>query len=134
MSIPKPLVQLNQSFIVLSCIIAFILNHWLLLIPFIVGVITLITKKNPLIQVGKRFLRKPLKDYKLEDRDQQLFNQWIATFCLGFSLLFFQLGFYTIAYSLSVLVVIAAGLALMGYCIGCTIRYRYKMWKFNRVS
>ncbi|GGM19531.1 hypothetical protein GCM10011351_01680 [Paraliobacillus quinghaiensis] len=131
-TIPKPLVQLNQTFIVLTVVIGLIFAKSLLLIPFIIGVYTVITKKNPIIILGKQILRKPLNTYKEEDKAQQIFNQWIATICLGVALLFFALGIDIIGYIFSVMVVLAAGIALMGYCIGCTVRYRYMMWKYNR--
>ncbi|MBM7691727.1 hypothetical protein JOC77_001134 [Peribacillus deserti] len=132
MGIPKPLVQLNQSFIVLSVLVALVSYKLILLLPFVIGVYTLITKKNPIILIGKRFLKKPLSQYIMEDKDQQLFNQWIATVCLGLSLAFFQLGWNTLAYMFSIMVMLAAGIALLGFCIGCFIRYRYIMWKHKR--
>ncbi|RFU61257.1 DUF4395 domain-containing protein [Peribacillus glennii] len=132
MGIPKPLVQLNQLFIVLSVLTALASNKLILVLPFAIGVYTLITKKNPIISAGKMFLKKPLSHYVMEDKDQQIFNQWIATVCLGLSLAFFQLGWSTIAYVFSVMVLLAAGIALMGFCIGCAIRYRYIMWKHKR--
>ena len=134
MSIPKPLVQSNQAFIVLTVILALVFHKAILLLPFLVGAYTLITKKNPVIQFNKRFLKKPANDYIQEDRDQQLFNQWIATICLGLSLLLFTLGATTAGYVFSIMVLIASGVALMGYCIGCTIRYRYMMWKHNKTK
>ena len=134
MSIPKPLVQSNQAFIVLTVILALVFHKAILLLPFLVGVYTLITKKNPVIQFNKRFLKKPANAYIQEDRDQQLFNQWIATVCLGLSLLFFALGATAAGYVFSIMVLIASGVALMGYCIGCTIRYRYMMWKHNKTK
>ncbi len=84
------------------------------------------------MKVGKQFLRKEASFYRLEDRDQQLFNQWIATSCLGLSLLFFMVNLPVVSAAFSIMVLIAAGVALMGYCIGCTIRYRYMMWKYKR--
>ncbi|WP_112180619.1 MULTISPECIES: DUF4395 domain-containing protein [Paraliobacillus] len=132
MTIPKPLVQLNQSFIVTTVIIALIFVKSLLLLPFIIGVYTLATKQNPIILFGKMFLRKPVTSYQQEDKEQQIFNQWIATICLGVSLLFFTINLNVLGYVFSLMVVLAAGIALMGYCIGCTIRYRYMMWKYNR--
>jgi hypothetical protein len=129
MSIPKPLVQSNQAFIVLSVILALVFHKAILLLPFLVGAYTLITKKNPVIHFNKRFLKKPANQYIQEDRDQQIFNQWIATICLGLSLLFFSLGFTAAGFAFSLMVLVASGVALMGYCIGCTIRYRYMMWK-----
>lgn len=134
MSIPKPLVQSNQAFIVLTVILGLVFHKAILLLPFLVGVYTLITKKNPVIQFNKRFLKKPANEYIQEDRDQQIFNQWIATICLGLSLLLFALGAATAGYVFSIMVLIASGVALMGYCIGCTIRYRYMMWKHNKTK
>src|SRR5690606_34673775 len=131
MTIPKPLVQINQSFIVLSVIAGLLISPAVLLLPFAVGVYTLITKKNPVIMAARPLLKKPVSDYIQEDRDQQLFNQWIATVCLGLALLFFSLGFSAIANFFSLMVMAAAGIALMGYCIGCTIRYRLMMMKHN---
>ena len=134
MTIPKPLVQSNQVFIVVAVITALIFYKAILIIPFAVGVYTLITKTNPVILFSKQFLKKPANEYIQEDKDQQLFNQWIATICLGLSLVFFYFGFQTAGYAFAIMVAIAAGIALMGYCIGCTIRYRYMMWKHNRTK
>ncbi len=134
LGIPKPLVQLNQLFIVSTVILALIFYKGILLLPFIVGIYTLVVKKNPVILFSKRFLRKPLDKYLQEDKNQQLFNQWIATICLGLSVLFFSLKLDTLGYVFSLMVVAAAGIALMGYCIGCTIRYRYMMWKYKRTK
>lgn len=132
MTIPKPLVQINQSFIVLSVIAGLLITPLFLLLPFAVGFYTLATKKNPVINAAKPLLKKPADQYVQEDRDQQMFNQWIATVCLGLSIVFFIAGFTTLGYIFSIMVMAAAGLALMGYCIGCTIRYRLMMFKHNR--
>ncbi len=134
MSIPKPLVQSNQAFIVLSVVLALVFHKAILLLPFLIGAYTLITKKNPIIQFNKRFLKKPANQYIQEDRDQQLFNQWIATVCLGLSLILFALGATFAGYLFSIMVLVASSAALMGYCIGCTIRYRYMMWKHNKTK
>ncbi|WP_249869499.1 DUF4395 domain-containing protein [Oceanobacillus saliphilus] len=129
MSIPKPLVQLNQSFIVTTVVLALVIHPVLLLLPFLNGLYTIITKKNPIILFSRRFLKKPLNQYIQEDRDQQIFNQWIATICIGLSLIFFYLNLTIPAIIFSIMVLAASGIALMGYCIGCTIRYRYMMWR-----
>lgn len=134
MTIPKPLVQANQTFIVVTAVAALVFHSAILLLPFVVGAYTLITKKNPVIQLGRLFLKKPMASYQQEDKDQQLFNQWIATVSLGLSLIFFSLGMPLLGFTFSIMVIIAACVALMGYCIGCTIRYRYMMWKHNRTK
>ncbi|KRD90862.1 hypothetical protein ASE51_09785 [Bacillus sp. Root147] len=132
MSIPKPLVQLNQLFIVITVLIALLAAKWILLLPFFVGVVTLATKRNLVIMAGKKLLKKPASSYQMEDRDQQLFNQWIATICMGVAFISFLMGYTLVGYVFSIMVILAAGVALMGYCIGCTIRYRYMMWKYKR--
>jgi hypothetical protein len=134
MGIPKPLVQANQAFIVITVLLSLLLSNWILLIPFIIGVITLVTKRNIIMVVGRKFLKKPKDKYILEDPDQQIFNQWIATICLGLSLLFFNVGFVALGYVFSIMVLLAAGIAILGFCIGCTIRYRYMMWKHKRIN
>ncbi|MGP4039229.1 DUF4395 domain-containing protein [Gracilibacillus sp. D59] len=134
MSIPKPLVQTNQTFILITVLFGLFIHPIILLLPFVIGVITLITKNNPVIRIGKNFLKKPANAYPLEDKAQQIFNQWIATVCIGLSLLFFTLQINWLAYTFSTMVVIASALALAGYCIGCTIRYRYMMWRHKRGS
>ncbi|WP_332628960.1 DUF4395 domain-containing protein [Halalkalibacter flavus] len=134
MGIPKPLVQANQAFIVITVLLSLLLSKWILLIPFIIGVITLVTKHNIIMIVGRKFLKKPKDKYILEDPDQQIFNQWIATICLGLSLLFFNVGFVALGYVFSIMVLLAAGIAILGFCIGCTIRYRYMMWKHKRIN
>ncbi|WP_226037778.1 DUF4395 domain-containing protein [Aquibacillus saliphilus] len=134
MSIPKPLVQTNQVFIVSFVILALLFHKAILLIPFITGVYTLIIRNNPIILFSKRFLSKPANQYIQEDKEQQMFNQWIATVCLGLAMIAFYFNFILVGYLFSVMVAVAAGMALMGYCIGCTIRYRYMMWKHNRAK
>ncbi|UOQ43909.1 DUF4395 domain-containing protein [Halobacillus salinarum] len=132
MSIPKPLVQLNQAFIVISVLAALFSYKTILVIPFAVGVYTLFTKHNPVIKAGKWFLRKPAHHYVPEDKDQQLFNQWIATISLGLALICFYAGQPLLGYAFALMVTGAAGAALLGFCIGCTIRYRFMMWKYKR--
>ncbi|WP_276208294.1 DUF4395 family protein [Gracilibacillus sp. YIM 98692] len=105
-----------------------------LFIPLIIGLYTILTKNNPIIRVGKHFLRKPTYQYPPEDKAQQLFNQWIATICISLSIVFFTIEISWAGYLFSLMVVLASASALLGYCIGCTIRYRYMMWKHQRTK
>ncbi|WP_058308975.1 DUF4395 domain-containing protein [Gracilibacillus massiliensis] len=132
MSIPKPLVQLNQLFILVTVLSGLLISPYILILPLTIGIITLVTKSNPVILLGKRFLRKPMKSYRQEDKQQQLFNQWIATICVALSILFFSISIHWAAYLFGIMVILASGLALAGYCIGCTIRYRFIMWKHKK--
>ncbi|MCP3763043.1 DUF4395 domain-containing protein [Domibacillus sp. A3M-37] len=132
MGIPKPLVQTNQMFMVLSVLAGLIIHSAILFLPFLIGVYTLVTKKNPIILFSRRFLKKPANQYIQEDKEQQIFNQWIATICLALSLLSFYAGWTAAGYALGIMVIAAAAVALMGFCIGCFIRYQYMMWRHRR--
>lgn len=132
MTIPKPLVQINQWFLVIIIAISLIFFKPLLILPLVIGLITVTTKKNPIILFSKQFLKKPLSSYIQEDRDQQLFNQWISTVCLIISVLSFSLGLNILGYIFGVMVILAAGIALMGFCVGCFIRFQYQQWQYRR--
>ncbi|MDY7222342.1 DUF4395 domain-containing protein [Halalkalibacterium halodurans] len=132
MSIPEPLVQINQLFLVITVILGVIVSPWILWLPFVVGVIALAFRKNLIMITFQPLLKKPVDTYPPEDADQQRFNQWIATICIGIAILTFATGFSILGLIFSIMVVVAAGLALCGFCIGCTIRYRYLMWKHKQ--
>ncbi|HSI67940.1 MAG TPA: DUF4395 family protein [Planococcus sp. (in: firmicutes)] len=134
MTIPKPLVQTNQVFIATAVILALVFHKAILLLPFVIGLYTLLSGKNPVILTGRKFLKKPANQYVQEDKAQQMFNQWIATVSIGFALLFFFFGFTTLGFVFSLMVAAASIVALMGYCIGCTIRYRFMMWNHHRTK
>lgn len=132
-SIPKPLVRWNQTFILTLIILSVVVNIQLLWIPFAMGLITVITKFNPVIAVGKSFLKKPASSYIPEEKAQQIFNQWIATICFGLALAFFYLDWTVASYIAVAMVTIATALALFfDFCLGCTVRYQYQMWKHRR--
>ena len=89
--IPKPLVQTNQVFIIVTVLLGMFVNTNILYIPFVLGLFTVLTKMNPVIIAARPFLRKPADQYHPEDKDQQIFNQWIATIMLGFAILSFTI-------------------------------------------
>lgn len=131
--IPKPLVQTNQVFIIVTVLLGMFINTNILYIPFVLGLFTVLTKMNPVIIAARPFLRKPADQYHPEDKDQQIFNQWIATIMLGLAILSFAMGWTIAAYVFSIMMLIATGLALFfDFCLGCTVRFQYQMWKGRR--
>jgi membrane protein YqaA with SNARE-associated domain len=132
MGIPKPLVQVNQVFLIITVLLSWLVSPWILVLPFVVGVVALGFHYNLVMKLAKPLLKKPLKTYVQEDPQQQRFNQWIATICIGLALVGFMLQFISFMFIMSGMVLMAAALALSGYCIGCTIRYRYMMWKYQK--
>lgn len=132
-SIPRPLVRSNQWFIVISVLVAwFTTVHWILLIPLIAGVLGLFFQFNPVMRFAKLFLRKPMASYIPEDRDQQQFNQWIAVICLLISTVAFALNWQVVGYVFSAMVLLAAFIAICGFCIGCFIRFQWLRYRQRR--
>ena len=92
-TIPKPLVMANQWTIVLSVIIALLTQSaWVLLIPLIANLSSLVTGFHPILMLVKRFLSKPANQYPQEDYVQLRFNQWLAVGFLSVACLSFLLN------------------------------------------
>ncbi|MBB6452314.1 magnesium-transporting ATPase (P-type) [Salirhabdus euzebyi] len=132
MGIPKPLVQTNQLFIFVCVLLSYAFHFTILILPLVIGLITLVTKKNVVILLGSKLLRKPKDEYIQEDKEQQLFNQWIATTLIGLALVAYLIDFFLLGHVFSAMVLFASGIALLGFCIGCFVRYRWILWKYNR--
>ena len=132
-SIPRPLVKTNQSVIVISVVLTWMSGlEWLLLVPFLSGLFGLLFRFNPIMQFAKLFLRKDPKSYIPEDWEQQQFNNKIAVSCLGIGFISFLLGWNTLGYVFTILVAVAAFVAILGFCVGCFIHFHWKQYKYRR--
>ncbi|MEH7076489.1 DUF4395 domain-containing protein [Neobacillus drentensis] len=132
-SIPRPIVKANQAVIVISVLLTWMFNfEWFLLIPFISGLLGLLFGFNPVIKFASLFLRKAPNSYIPEDWDQQQFNQKIAVTCLGIGFLSFYLGWTSLGYVFTILVAVAAFVAILGFCVGCFIHFQWKQYKYRK--
>ncbi|MDF2669656.1 MAG: hypothetical protein K0R67_1962 [Paenibacillus sp.] len=124
-SIPRPLVRVNQWVIVLSVVAAWLSGlYWILAIPLAAGLLGLFTGFNPVIRLARLFLRKPASSYIPEDWNEQQFNQTIAVVCLSVGLVSYIQQWTTTAYIFTALVGTAAFVAILGFCVGCFMRYQ----------
>ena len=139
-SIPKPLVRANQSVIVASVLISWVLSIWsdsfylILLIPLLSGLSGLAFGVNPVFKIARRFLKKPAASYLQEDAADQRFNQILAVSMISASLLSYILDLPVLGYLFSAFVFTAALVALLGFCVGCFIRYQLMMRRTARSS
>ncbi|MFL6560384.1 MAG: DUF4395 family protein [Bacillus sp. (in: firmicutes)] len=44
----------------------------------------------------------------------------------------FSLGWTTLGYVFTILVAVAAFVAILGFCVGCFIHYQWKQYKYRR--
>ncbi|TKC18094.1 DUF4395 domain-containing protein [Robertmurraya kyonggiensis] len=132
-SIPRPLVRLNQWTIVLSVILTWITKQeYILLIPLLAGGAGLIFKFNPIMKVGGFFLRKEPSEYIPEDFDQQQFNQVISVVSLALGFVGYLMGWTVLAIIFTVMVALAAFIAILGFCIGCYIRFQWQQYNYRK--
>ncbi|SES30288.1 DUF4395 domain-containing protein [Psychrobacillus sp. OK032] len=132
-TIPKPLVMANQWTIVLSVIVSLITQSaWILLIPLIANLASLLTGFHPILVIVKRFLSKPTNEYIQEDYAQLRFNQWLAVGFLFVASVSSLLN-WTVLFNLATFMVgLAALIAILGFCIGCFVRFQYQQWNYRR--
>lgn len=132
-TIPQPLVRLNQSMIAISSVTYLITGaSWILIFPILTGFTSLVFDYNPLMKLGKQFLKKPVNEYIQEDKTQQRFNQILALTMLLVAFVSNGLNLFIVSYIFAFMVFIASTVALMGFCIGCFIHYQYHMWKYRK--
>ncbi|MEQ2465045.1 DUF4395 domain-containing protein [Niallia hominis] len=132
-TIPQPLVRTNQWIIFLSVLLSlFMQQYWILLIPLLAGLGGLLFQWNPIMKLASLFLQKPRKEYRQEDWDQQQFNQIIAVVCLAVGSISFFLNWNIAGYIFTIMVGVASIVAILGFCIGCFIRFQWKRYQYNR--
>jgi hypothetical protein len=114
-------------------LVTWITDQYLFLaIPLIAGILGLLFGFNPIMWIAKRFLRKKPSEYTPEDWDQQQFNQTIAVICLTLGLIGYKMHWMVLAYFFTIMVAFAAFLAILGFCIGCYIRYKWLMYRTKK--
>lgn len=132
-TIPKPLVLANQWTIVLSVVLSLITQTaWILLIPLISSLLGLLTGFNPVLAVVKKLLTKPANQYVQEDYAQLQFNQWLAVGFLIIACISYFLKWSIMFNVATIMVGLAALVAILGFCIGCFIRFQYQQWMYRR--
>lgn len=135
LSIPRPLVRTNQWFIVICVVVTWLTGvYWFLALPLVAGLLGLISGVNPVMRLARVFLRKPLTAYTPEDRDEQQFNQVIAVICLALGLIGYIAHWMIVAYVFTIMVGLAAFIAILGFCIGCFIRYQWTQYRHRKSS
>ncbi|TKH43942.1 DUF4395 domain-containing protein [Paenibacillus terrae] len=132
-SIPRPLVRTNQWVIVLSVVFTWITGAYgVLAIPLVAGLLGVLFNFNPVMRVAKLFLKKSPSSYVQEDQGQQRFNQLLAVFFLLVALAGFTFQWSVVAYVFSAMVLVAALVAILGFCVGCFILYQWSQYQYRR--
>lgn len=134
-TIPKRLVQTNQSFLILTVILAIVFQQpALILIAFLLLATAFITKNriNLIFWLGKTLFAKQLHRGEPEDAEVQRFNSLLANIFLGFSSLsFYVFDLPVLGWSLAVMLGVVCSIALSGFCIGCVLYFQFKQMRLR---
>ncbi|HEX8228662.1 MAG TPA: DUF4395 family protein [Chloroflexia bacterium] len=135
--IPQPIVNLNRWTLVLGIVGGLVLQQplfttalFLILVPAV-----LYGQRGSLIfQLGKRVLPGTEKGTPGVDRRLMRFNNSIAVVLLGSAQVAFLFGAAALGWALALMVAVAASVALAGYCVGCTIYYRFRIYRYKLLA
>jgi hypothetical protein len=134
-SIPRPLVRTNQWFIFLSVAATWLTGQaWILLLPLSAGLLGMFFNFNPVMRFAGIFLKKKPSEYIPEDKDQQQFNQLIAISLLALGFFGYTLHWTGVALVATVMVAAASFIAILGFCVGCFIRFRWQQYRYQKTQ
>jgi len=132
--IPLPIVTLNRIFLTFGVLFALISQQvWITTLLFVLLLPAVIFGKNfsPIYLLGTVLFRTRIKSAKYEDTALQRFNNTIAVTLLGFSQIFFLFNQSIAGWIFASMVMIASGVALMGFCVGCFLYYQFKIQRYK---
>lgn len=133
--IPIEYVKANQAGIVTSVIIALIVQEpWIIAALWLVQTVGLLTggRWNLFGAVARQTIRP--KGQETQSFELLRFNNSLAVLFLSLSAVSFALGWTVAGYIFAVMLLGAAGAALLGYCVGCTIYFWVKQIRAGRLS
>ncbi len=135
--IPMPVVRLNRWTLIVGILSGLALQWPLLttaLFLILVPAVVYGQRGSLIFQAGKRLMARGLlgsAEGEGEDRRLMRFNNSIATVLLGLAQIAFLAGAPTVAWTLAVFVVAAATAALLGFCLGCVLYYRFRIYRYK---
>ncbi|MEK0313847.1 DUF4395 domain-containing protein [Cohnella sp. 56] len=131
--VPMPYIKSNQSGIVVVVLLSFwFAPLWLLTALWAIQVVGLATqgKYNVFIRLAKPWLSVAGKETQAQELAR--FNNALAVIFLSLAAISFSLGWTVAGYAFTAMLLAAAGAALLGYCVGCTLYFQYKQFLARR--
>jgi hypothetical protein len=132
--VPVPIVALSRWVYVLVLTAGLLLQQpWLTTVVLVLVLPPVLwgRKWNLIAHVGRRIYGDKLRTAEREDRSLIHFNNLIVVLLLGMAQVAFGLGYGVVGWVLTAIVIVAAGLALAGFCVGCIIFYQFKLARYR---
>jgi hypothetical protein len=102
-----------------------------LLLFLLLPVILLGKKWNLIGRFGKMLLASKIPGSLYEDRRLIQFNNTLLVIMLAFAQIAFVTGNNIVGWVITSMAIAATGLALAGYCVGCFLYYKFKLYKYR---
>jgi hypothetical protein len=131
--VPMRYVKANQTGIVISVVLSFLFQQpWILAALWAIQLLGLLTEGrfSLFVIIAKLVLKD--KGQETQAVELQKFNNTLAVLFLTASLISFALDWQIAGYAFASMLLIAASVALLGYCIGCTIYFWFKQIRAGR--
>ncbi len=134
LDIPLPVVKLNRWSLVVGVLLGLILQQPLITtFLFVILLLAVVggQKYSLIFQIGKQVLARQNAGAETEDRRLMRFNNSIATVLFGLAQIAFLLNFTILGWVFSLMVAVAASVALAGFCFGCFLYFQFKLNRYR---
>jgi hypothetical protein len=132
--VPLPVVTFTRWVYLALALGAYLLQQPLLLtvlLALVLPSVVLGKRYNVLGTLGRQIYRTSLADAPREDRRLIHFNNFLVVSFLLLAHVAFALNAATIAWVFALFIVVATGLALAGFCVGCVFFFALKIDRLN---
>jgi hypothetical protein len=131
--IPVPIVNFGRWTNLLFLLTALLTNQpWLTTVLFILILPGFIFwgKWNVVGRIGKKLLASKIKGSLYEDKKLIWFNNLLLVIMIFLTQIAFIAGNFLIGWGITLMAITANGFALAGYCVGCVIYYRFRLYRY----
>lgn len=134
LDIPMPIVKLNRWTLVVFLLLGLALNQPLITTAMLLILLPAVLwgqRASLIHHIGSRLFASQILTAEQEDHRLMRFNNSIACLFLGLAQAAFLAGAPAVGWALSLAVVVAATVALLGFCVGCFLYFQFKLNRFK---
>jgi hypothetical protein len=134
LDIPMPVVKLNRWTLLSGVLLGFVLQQPLITtFLFVMLLLGLVggQRYSLIFQAGKRLLARQIAGAETEDRRLMRFNNSIAATLFGLAQIAFLFKVTWLGWAFSLMVAVAAAVALAGFCFGCFLYFQFKLNRYR---
>jgi hypothetical protein len=132
--VPMPIVTLNRWMLVSGVLLALITQQPLIttiLFLILLGAVIGGPRYSLVSIIGKQIFADRIPGAEQEDFKLTRFNNTIAASLLGLAQIAFIAGAPVWGWIFSLMVAIAAGIAIAGFCVGCFLFFQLRMLRYR---